>query len=104
MEIFVHKQAFSVFIEDLYPIVKRANQAQSQADSQIRDDVQIFYHSLRYLVNHNQEKDISDFIKFSEKSMKQLRAHQNESINEIYKSFKQSLPKKLSSAYEDYRK
>ena len=27
MEIFVHKQAFSVFIEDLYPIIKRAYQA-----------------------------------------------------------------------------
>tara|TARA_B110000305_G_C19000662_1_gene430354 strand:- start:195 stop:440 length:246 start_codon:yes stop_codon:yes gene_type:complete len=73
-------------------------------DTSIRDDVQIFYHSLRYLVNHNQENDIADFIKFSEKSMKQLRAHQNESINEIYKSFKHTLPKKLMGAYEDYKK
>ena len=94
-----------MFIEDFYQdnykeIIESESKLQQQ-DSDlvqkqvIKNDIQIFHDSLWDLVNRNLDKDEQDFMKFSDKSLKQLRNKQNESIDQIYIIYKNPVPFKF---------
>ena len=57
------------------------------------DHVQIFHLCVENLVKKNQDYHKGkDFVKFNVQSFKQLRAKQNKEIDNIYKSYKLSVP------------
>ena len=69
----------------------------------VKEGIQVFHQSLRYLVNHSEEPSDS-FVKFSEKSLKQLRSRQNQQIDKIYLQFKNPVPSKFQSVMNEYLK
>ena len=101
METFVQKQAFIVFIEELYTSVRERELKSAQ--SGVKESIQVFHQSLRYLVNHS-EDPADSFVKFSEKSLKQLRSRQNQQIDKIYLQFKNPVPSKFQSVMNEYLK
>ena len=79
IEAFVEKQAFMVFIEELYQAI-RVRELRSFGQKHpcsTKSDVQNFHQSLRYLVSHS-DGSMAGCMKFTGKSLKQLRSRQNE--------------------------